>query len=335
MEFWHLSWRFGHASVRSSAAMLWDCNFLLPSGRPFSPLARAPWARDSSFDPQQPAHLRHLGGEFVCVPFGNGGTPVGLLPQWSSAAWAQANAEPHGRSANNKWECIASDSSQVTLRLSYPVDDDIAYLIRRLSVVADAPAIDLELTIHARRCTRQPVGLHPIVRLPQLPAQLAIEAAFEFGLTYPAIVPPGISRVAPGQRFRRLGSIPGIHGGRVDYSRMPQDAPTEEMLMLCTVRGPVVVRFLDERAAFHLSWDTSILPSCLLWPSDSAFTDPPWSGFRGLGIEPVAAAFDASREVCLRSNPLNELGVATAVDIAPSNPLTIRYRLAVLDDDPE
>jgi hypothetical protein len=331
VEFWHLRWRFGHASVRSSAAMLWDCNFILPSGRQFSPLARAPWAQDTNFDPQQPAHLRHLGGEFVCVPFGGGGRPEGLLPQWSSVGWAQGNAEPHGYSANRVWECVAADSSQVILHLTYPAEDDIASLTRRVSVVADTAALDFELTIRARRFTRQPVGLHPILRLSQNPAQLAIEATFEFGLTYPAKVPPGISRVVAGQHFRRLESIPGIHGDRVDYSRMPKGAPTEEMLMLCAVRGPVVVRFLEEGAACYLSWDTSTLPSCMLWLSDDAFTAPPWSGFRGLGVEPIAAAFDASREVCIRSNPINELGVATAVDIAPPNPLTIRYRLGALD----
>lgn len=331
MEFWHLRWRFGHASVRSNAGMLWDCNFIFPSGRQFAPLARAPWAEDTNFDPQQPAHLRYLGGEFVCVPFGGGGKPEALLPEWNSDAWAQGNAEPHGYSANRTWDCVAADPSQVTLQLTYPAEDDIACLTRRVSVVPDMPALDFELIIRARRFTRQPVGLHPILRLPQLAAQLAIEATFEFGLTYPAKVPPGISRVAAGQRFRRLDSIPGIRLGRVDYSRMPKETPTEEMLMLCMVRGPVVVRFLDEGAACCLSWDTSILPSCMLWLSDCAFTTAPWSGFRGLGIEPIAAAFDASRAVCVQTNPLNELGVATAVDIVPPEPLTIRYRLAALD----
>ncbi len=96
----------------------------------------------------------------------------------------------------------------VELRLRYPEGDDIEYLTRRLTAVQDAPALDLELTIHARRPTRQPVGLHPIVRLPEWPAQLEIDALFEFGVTYPAVVPPGVGRVIPGQRFSRLASIP-------------------------------------------------------------------------------------------------------------------------------
>lgn len=328
MKRWQLDWQFGHATVRSSAAMLWDCEFRLPSGRRFAPLARAPWAEDPTIDPKLPAHMRHLGGEFVCVPFGIGGRPAGLLPEWASASWDYMNPAPHGWSSDSEWTLVSADAGQVRLRLDYPKDDDISFLTRTISVAPDAPALDLELVIHARRATRQPVGLHPIVRLPEFPQQVKIDARFDFGLTYPADVPPGVGRVAIGQRFSTLSAIPGINGGTVDYSTLPKDAPTEEMLMLCKVAGPLTVRYPNEQAWLRLSWDTTQLPSCLLWPSDRALGDPPWNHcFRGIGIEPIAALFDSAREVALERNPLNTAGVATAIAIAPNEPLTIRYRL--------
>jgi hypothetical protein len=332
LQRWAIDWRFGKATVRASAAMLWECEFLLPSGRTFQPFAHAPWADDPALDPGLPAHLRHLGGEFVCVPFGIGGRPQDLLPEWESGAWKQVNASPHGLSSDAAWNLISADATHVSLRLAYPDDDDIEFLTRRIAVVPDAPALDLELAIHVRRPTRQPLGLHPILRLPEAPAELVIESAFEFGMTYPAMVPPGISRVAPGRRFTRLESVPGMDGGTIDYARLPKDTPTEEMLMLCGIRAPVTVHYPGERAAFRLSWDTKLLPSCLLWPSDCSVAEPPWNRrFRGLGLEPIAALFDAGRDLTLERNPINAAGIATSVAIVPGQPLVIRYRIEALE----
>jgi hypothetical protein len=276
--------------------------------------------------------MRHLGGEFVCVPFGIGGRPRELLPEWDSDAWNRVNSAPHGHSSDAIWELITADATHVSLRLPYPAGDDIDYLTRRVAIAPDAPALDLELTINVRRPTRQPVGLHPILRLPEYPAQLVIEAKFAFGLTYPAFVPPGVSRVAVGQGFSHLDAVPDMNGGSADYARLPKEMPTEEMLMLCGVQAPITVSYPNEHALFRLSWDTTLLPSCLLWPSDRALADPPWNcRFRGLGVEPIAAVFDAAREVALESNPINAAGIATAIAITPDRPLTIRYRLEAND----
>lgn len=333
MSFWKLEWDFGSALVRASAGLLWECEFRLPSGRRFQPFARAPWATEESGLPGQPAHMRYLGGEFVCVPFGIGGQPAGLLPQWQSPSWQRFNQVPHGYGADVDWQLSAADSRSIVIRADYPADDDIAFLTRRITADGQGPALDLELTIHARRPTRQPVGLHPILKLPQQPGQLRLEALFEFGITYPATVPPGVSRVEPGARFASLDSIPAMGADTVDYSSLPKPEPTEEMLMLCNLDGPVIARFLDERAMLRIQWDTNLLPSCLVWPSDSALADPPWNrSFRGVGVEPVVAVFDAAREVALESNPLNAAGVATAIDIGPDHPVTIRYRLEAADD---
>lgn len=327
-DSWKLIWPFGAASVRSSAAILKDCEFRLPSGRRFAPLARAPWADDPRVDPALPAHMRHLGGEFVCLPFGLGGRPADLLPEWDSPAWQRVNAIQHGLAADANWQHVSADASHVCLSLSYPPDHDIESLTRRVSVDSEAPALDLELAIHSRRPSLQPVGLHPILRLPDPPATLRIGASFEFGITYPAFVPPGVSRLAPGRVFEDIRRIPGASGEAVDYSILPKSSATEEMFMLCNVRGPVTVYYPEEQAYCRIYWDTSVLPCCLIWPSDRSIQDPPWNGtFRGVGIEPVAAVFDAAREVAIQPNPLSRVGIATAVALDAERPLQICYRI--------
>jgi len=45
------------------------------------------------------------------------------------------------------------------------------------------------------------------------------------------------------------------------------------------------IDYFDEHAYAQLSGDTTMLPSCLLWPSDRALAEPPWNQrFRGLGF---------------------------------------------------
>jgi len=321
--------------VRAEAALLWECEFLLPSGRRFTPLARAPWAtRDGHHESLegQPAHMRFLGGEFACVPFGIGGRPRELLPEWDSPAWDRINPEPHGHSSNLDWRLVELTPREILLRLDYPGGNEVDHLLRRLRVDEHAPALDLELSIYVRRDTRLPVGLHPIAKLPWAVERLRISADFDFGLTYPAWVPPGASRVAAGTRFSRLESVPAIAGGHVDYSVLPKAAPTEEMLMLCGVRAPIRLDYLDEAAFLRLDWDRGVLPSCLLWPSDRALAEPPWNGsFRGLGVEPIAAVFDAAKELTLEANPLTDAGVPTALELRVDTPCTIRYRIEAGD----
>lgn len=102
--------------------------------------------------------------------------------------------------------------------------------------------------------------------------------------------------------------------------------------MLCRVDSPITVRYPAEDVRFRLTWDTKILPSCLLWPTDRSITEPPWNGrFRGLGLDPIAALFDSAREVALENNPIAAMGVATCVEVISDRPLVIRYRIEAGD----
>lgn len=75
-----------------------------------------------------------------------------------------------------------------------------------------------------------------------------------------------------------------------------------------------------------LDWDRDILPSLMLWISDRGAEDPPFNGrYRGLGVEPLAAAFDLADAISTAPNPLNRRGLRTAVEITPQAPVCINY----------
>jgi hypothetical protein len=318
------AWSHGCAEVLSTAAMLARCVFEL-DGVTFEPLASAEWAGTGVTG--HPGHLRELGGEFVGLPFGEGGITDGVVDAWQGIDTAARNATTHGPAADEEWELVELRDGGVTLRLDYPAAHPIAWVERRIDGVPGEPALALSLTIAARRDTSTSLGLHPILRLPERAGGLRLHADFEVGLSYPAILPPGVARSLPGRRFRPPASVRDATG-TADFGSLPLDGPAEEVVQLCGMRGPIVVDFVDEGASLTIDWDRELLPSAQLWLSDRMLRDEPWNGrYRGLGIEPIASAFDLAESVSTAPNPINAEGVATAIVLRRDRPLTVDYRL--------
>ncbi|TFB47810.1 hypothetical protein [Cryobacterium tagatosivorans] len=317
------AWSHGRVEVLSTAAMLSRCVFDL-GGVEFEPFARADWVGTGVSG--HPGHLRELAGEFVCLPFGEGGEVRNVATEWAGVIGSSANNPPHGRAADAEWEIAELREGGITLRLDYPDDDSIISLERRIDGVPGAPSLNLSLTINARRELRTSVGLHPIIRLPTRPGALRLSAGFDVGLTYPASLQPEATQAVPGRRFQNLAEIPVRAGGSQDFGSLPFNNPTEEVLQLCGVREPITVEFLDEAAALEIDWDHQLLPSAQLWIADRALGTDPWnSRYRGLGIEPIAAAFDLADSISTLPNPINDMGFATSIALVPDEPLIIRY----------
>lgn len=335
VEGWPIVWPGGEARVLAIGGILWRCRFNLPSGRRVAPFAAAPWAGEDSDEMRaQPGHMRWLGGEFPCLPFGGGGPVESPAADWRSLLDGSFNEPPHGYAANAPWRLAARSDAGVDLRLDYPADHDIARLTRRVAGVADRPALDFELVVEARRDCAYPVGLHPILALPERPGAIRLEASFDLGLTYPAIVDPGAMATLPARTFDSLAAVPAP-GGTADLTRLPVGAPTEDVVQLLGIQGPV--RAVNEEAGFALTldWDRALLPSCQIWISDRALQRFPWRGsFRGLGIEPTASAFDFALPVSLARNPIVERGHPTTVVLVAGRAVSIRYRIEVSELDP-
>jgi hypothetical protein len=317
-----LGWSHGHAVLSPTAAMLIGAELRLPSGW-FSPFAEATWTEADPAVAGLPGHLRVLGGEFVCVPFGSAPVPSQPASGWEGFNGVSENAPPHGPSADNDWRIERAGSDSVTFALDYPEDSPVKRLERTVEGLNGRAKLGFTLTIHARRPEAVPVGLHPIFRMPATPGGLHVAAEFTTGFSYPGPLKSASAR--PGTVFADLASA----AEDADLSRLPLGRPVEDVLLLGGATGPVRLSYPHEAAAVELDWDRALLPSVMLWIADRALESSPWNGsYRGLGVEPIAAAFDLPSGVSTASNPLTARGIATTVSLDPAHPVVIRSSIS-------
>lgn len=328
MPHFDLAWAHGFLRAIPTGAMITELSFRRAPDRVFSPFARRHWSPRDPGCAGLPPHLRHLGAEFACLPFGVGGPLLEIAPSWRELGVEQSNVSAHGPAANDEWRLEERSATRLRFVLDYPADHAVRRLTRVLSVRPDAPALDLSLRIEARREARVSVGLHPILSLDVPPESLHIRAAFRRGFTYPAAVPGGAMRTAIGRGFDRLETVPAREGGTVDLTRLPKAMPVEDVVQLCDLEGPVEIAFTGQDATLTLEWDRRLLPSCQLWISDRALADAPWAGrYRGLGVEPIASCFDLAEAVSLADNPIRAGGTPTCLAITPDRVTEIGYRV--------
>ncbi len=314
-----LRWSHGEATVLTTAAMLAECRFMLPSG-PFSPFARAPWMGLIS-DPGISGHLRELGGDFVCLPFGIGRSIPNAPPDWAKLPIKSTAGPVHGPAADRDWAVLAASPASITFGLAYPETSPVLRVEREIETCEGEPMISCIFRIFARRKADISAGLHPILRLPEHPGRLRIEADFAFGLTHPAY---------GGKAFAHLGTV-HLSGGTVDLSHIPLQPRRDLNAQLCGMRGPLRAIYLDEGAMLELDWDRDLLPSLQIWHTDRGISGVPWNNaYRGIGLEPVASAFDLDTAISCAPNPISMRGVATAIHIDPVAPVTIRHSFCAL-----
>jgi hypothetical protein len=320
MDRFRLQWSHGEAEVLSTAAMLADCRFDLPSG-PFRPYARAPWMGTVT-DKAIIGHLRELGGDFACVPFGAGpAEPMGP-PEWASLMTDPPLLPIHGPAGDAEWQLVSQSRSSVTLGLDYPADSIVRRLERTIAGRDGQAVLASSLTIHPRRSGSISVGLHPILRLPDRPGRLELQARFAFGLVHPRQVATGQA-----QEFSSLTAVPQPEG-MIDLSHVPIGKPNVSV-QLCGMQGPLRALYLDEGAGIELDWDRAILPSLQIWYTDRGIEGAPWNGaYRGIGVEPIASAFDLNTALSTRDNPISRRGIRTAVELTEGAPLTIEHTVA-------
>ncbi len=317
------------AAVYPTGGLLTEAEFRLADGRWVKPLAEAPWAGEP-LPPEVPGHLLRLGGEFFCLPFGGCGPSQDGVPGYEAMFEEPFDQPTHGPAGNAEWEVGAVTESSVTLTLDLPEPHAVSRVERTITLGADRSEIRFDMRIEARRKDRVPMAFHPILRLPEQPRRLKIEADFADGFNYPGVHPHRKTLATPGGRFRRLDAVPGHKGQTEDFSALPPGPTVEDNILLAGMRGPVTATFLDEGFRLVTDWDRSLLPHAMLWLHDRATEDAPWHGrYRGLGIEPMAACFDGPWRVSVGDNPLAAAGYRTAVDVDPARDTVLWCRLGV------
>lgn len=326
---WRLDWPHGAAEVQALGGMLGPVALRLQGQRELDVMHVAPWSGMTAAD-ALPGVLRRLRGEWPCVPFGRTDQPRDLPPGWRTHAadddWA------HGYAANHHWRCVEADAHRVHLAIDYPDDAAIASIERTIAVDPTAPALDISLTIRARRPVRVPAGLHPTFRLPPVPGRVRIDLGTHAGIqSYPGNAPGAISRLRPDSTSQRLDAMAGIDGP-LDLSSLPLPWPSEELLQVCGLRGegetaPFALHYLDYGASVGMWWDHAQLPDLMLWISNGGRIHFPWmSRHMAIGAEPVNSLFDLGRVASAPpGHPLaNRLGLL----LDPGRPVQLRYRIA-------
>jgi hypothetical protein len=326
-DYCGIGWQFGALTVQRFGGMLAPLTFVLENGRPTSPLFLAPWIADVR-DSAVPGVIAKLRGEWPCVPFGAPPDPDGFSPAWAAALNAVTNQTAlHGYGSNADWYFTQLSTSELELMCVYPDHDDIESLTRRIRAIPNAPAIELSLTVRARRLTRLPIGLHftfgvvggPVIVRPR---------KFAMGWTFPG--PLGASQVFARDRwFRDLACVPGREGHNLDATRFPFNTPNEDILQLTGIEGCCSLDYPVEAYRVTLDWNCRQFPSLLLWLSNRAIATPPWNGRTvALGVEPVCSAFSLGSGVSMHANPIADAGTPTAIQIDAEHPFETTYSIS-------
>ena len=317
---WTLQWAFGAVTVQALGGMLAPLHFVLPGGQTLSPLQVAPWGSDN--DPALPGVLRRLRGEWPCVPFGASRAPQGL-----PAGWSGHDADDpwdHGYTSNHDWYLVRQTSSELTVAIDYPAGHAIERLVRTVRPRQDAPAIDVQLHIHARERVQLPLALHPTFAIP--PSGVEIHAAPATRIySYPVPTEPGVSRLLPNASGPSLQAMPTATGTQA-FDRLPLPFATEELMQMVDCKPPFVLRYLEAQVDVELDWDTKVLPDALVWISNGGRSHAPWSGRHyALGLEPVCSFFDLGRVVTPTDG--HALASRQGVCLEPGVPLAVAYSL--------
>jgi hypothetical protein len=215
--------------------------------------------------------------------------------------------------------------------LPFPEGGPVVRAVRRIRGVPGEAAVDLELRVDVCEPVCLPIGLHPILNLPEIVGEARIEVGrMQFGLTFPGTLEPdGIARNARGAEFSDLASVPQLDGTRADLSRLPLAEAREELVQLCGTDGSVRVVYGDDGHVVTVGWDPAVFPSCMLWISNRGRRGFPWRGRHlALGVEPVCSAFDLGSEASCRPNPISDRGIPTCYRFDPDTPFRTRYRVS-------
>lgn len=296
-----IEWDRGSAEVWALSGAIHRLELALPDGRPIRPLAEAPWQgeNETTSDATIPAHLRFLGGEWPCVPFGRTDIDPVAHGYGTDNVWAFGSGA--GDIEGDKTATPTTDPfpqgggghevTEINLSIAYPSNHPIARLTRTIRGAAGEARVDFALTVEARAACTLPVGLHPILALGKPGEVVRVDGIFGNGETFPIVFEPGVSRLAPAARFSAMAALPLAAGGAVSFGALLNET-TEEAFQLFGVDGALRVAFPDSGYAVRLNWNPVDFPTCLFWLSTGGRLNKPWNGrFRGFGVEPLNAGF--------------------------------------------
>ncbi|WP_022868984.1 hypothetical protein [Schaalia vaccimaxillae] len=307
------------AAIQLQAAMV-TATFEADTNHAFTPTYTAQWDGFAEVP-----LLDKLRGDFLCVPFGAAPASAEDLPKEWREGYTGPGQWAHGYSANGTWTVVSQSENEAVLALDY-ADSAVARVERRVTCVEGA--VEFVDAIIMREDARLPLGLHPILRLPESTggAQLRMPEVDSYHVLP---VDSGTTKLEIGAQFSDLSAAPLSGGGTVDLTRLPLADDVDEIVLAANPKqGVVSLDNEDEGYRVAVEWEREYLSSVLLWFSNRGRKFEPWGGTNVcLGIEPVTSAFDFGVGVSASENPLSDAGVATAVDLKAGQRYEIKHRL--------
>ncbi|GAA5484061.1 hypothetical protein [Haloferula sargassicola] len=299
------SWTLAHDRVKLAvscrAGHLAPVEFQLGL-RTVSPYALAPWSAAEA-DPSLPDLLKVLRGDFFCFPFG-----------------PQAEAPPHGASANHNWSLVDRGKDRLHLALDDP--DSGGRVEKIVSLREGETAVYVEHRITGVE-GRYSYGNHPILDFSQLSdgeGRVSL-SPFRWASVYPGRFsdPSRLEAGAlmPGGRFVDLREVPLAGGGTTDLTRYPAREGFDDLVMMVSSPNAEKQLFawsaavMDGYLWFSLK-NPADFPATLLWISNGGRHAPPWNGrhLARMGIEEVCSHFSDGVDVS-RGDLLAEESIPT------------------------
>ncbi|OLC67538.1 MAG: hypothetical protein AUG06_05050 [Actinobacteria bacterium 13_1_20CM_2_65_11] len=338
---WTIQSRLVRAEIQTLGGMLGPAWFDL-GDRKVQPFVIAPWSDEVGPEYEKlPRILQRLRGEWPCVPFGMSEARKDLPPDWRpdvTSSGDYVDPDLHGYSSNSHWQLVRVEPRRIELVLEYPPLHPIRRVVRTITASEEAPALEISLMVQSRAGSDLPIGVHPVLRLPDSPRM----ASLDFGgapraWTSPTPVEPGISRFKSDVRNALLTQMPTVSASGAqqteNMTRLPLPYPTEELVLVVGHHGSAMLTNHDESYSVSVSWDAEVFPACMLWLSNHGRDYHPWNRrFLGLGVEPIRSAFDLGAIVSRsRSNPLWRSGIPCTYSFSPEQDLETTYSIAVAE----
>jgi hypothetical protein len=292
------------------------------------PFSVSPWL-PREVTPDTPRVLRHLRGDFFCLPFGDGAAP-----------WHGERHPLHGETSGGRWELVnlmnSGETTELVTRMRTRIRSGVVTKRVRLKAGQTVLYCSHEIEgMSGRMC----LGHHAMLRFPDRPnaARIAF-SRIRFGQVRPSVSEAqrhSHSALKSGAVFQDLSRVPSRTGGYADLTRYPARKGSDDLVLLAARSSRslawTAVTFPKERYLWFALKNPKQLTATLLWHSNGGFRSPPWNGRHRpvLGIEDITAFFDFGLAASARANSLSRLGVATTLNLRSSSMLRIPYVMGV------
>ncbi len=297
--------------------------FELPTGT-VEPFSVAPWAEE---DPQIPAILKVLRGDFFCMPFGGNDAPFGT------------EQHPiHGETANEDW--TVEETTQTGIKMSLDTKIRPAHVEKQVWTVPGQAAI-YQRHIVSEAEGPMCFGHHAMLKF-KTKGYVSV-APFAFGQVFPGQfedpILGGYSSLKPGARFTSLSEVPSNDGTLADLTSYPAREGFEDLVMVYanpeSLLGWTAVHFADERYIWFSLKDPRVLTGTVMWHSNGGRHYAPWSSrHRGvLGLEEVTSSFHWGLAGSVAESDARTEGFRTYVDLDPQRPLVVNTIMGVAAAD--